>query len=93
MACCQKELIREAFQAALSQDYDNLEICVSDDNSQDGTWEIIQEMANDYHGPHRLILNHNERNLGTIGNWQKLCAMASGEILIKADGADVSYPL
>ena len=92
MACRQKELIREAFQAALSQDYDNLEVCVSDDNSQDGTWEIIQEMAKDYKGPHRLVLNHNEENLGTIGNWQKLCSMATGELFIKADGDDVSYP-
>ena len=92
MACRQKELIRDAFQAALSQDYDNLEICVSDDNSQDGTWEIIKEMAKDYKGPHRLVLNHNEANLGTIGNWQKLCSMASGELFIKADGDDVSYP-
>lgn len=92
MACRQKELIREAFQAALLQDYDNLEICVSDDNSQDGTWEIIQEMARAYKGPHRLVLNHNESNLGTIGNWQKLCSMATGELFIKADGDDVSYP-
>lgn len=41
MACRQKELIREAFQEVLSQDYDNLGICVSDDNSQDGSREII----------------------------------------------------
>lgn len=92
MACRQKELIREAFQAALSQDYEHLEICASDDNSQDGTWEIIQEMARAYKGPHRLVLNHNESNLGTIGNWQKLCSMATGELFIKADGDDVSYP-
>lgn len=92
MACRQKELIREAFTAALLQDYDNLEIVVSDDNSQDGTWEIIQEIANGYKGPHRLILNHNDVNLGTIGNWQKLCSLSSGELLIKADGDDISYP-
>lgn len=45
MACRQKEQIREAFNAALAQDYDNLEVLVSDDNSRDGTWEIIQEIA------------------------------------------------
>ena len=92
MACRQKELIREAFNAALAQDYDNLEVLVSDDNSRDGTWEIIQKIAGNYHGPHKVVLNHNEENLGTIGNWQKLCSMSSGEILIKADGDDVSYP-
>ncbi len=92
MACRQKELIREALNAALAQDYGNLEIIVSDDNSQDGTWDIIQEIARNYQGPHRIVLNHNESNLGTIGNWQKLCSLASGELLIKADGDDVSYP-
>ena len=92
MSCRQKELIREAFLAALAQDYEPLEVLVSDDNSQDGTWEIVQQIANDYKGPHKVILNHNEPNLGTIGNWQKLCSMASGELFIKADGDDVSYP-
>ena len=92
MSCRQKELIREAFTAALAQDYDNLEIIVSDDNSQDGTWKIVRQIADEYKGPHKVILNRNEPNLGTIGNWQKLCSLASGEILIKADGDDVSYP-
>ncbi len=92
MACRQKELICEALQAALAQDYEPLEILVSDDNSQDGTWEIVQETVKGYKGPHKVILNHNEPNLGTIGNWQKLCSMASGELLIKADGDDISYP-
>ena len=92
MSCRQRDLIREAFQAAMDQDYEPLEILVSDDNSQDGTWEIIQQMAGEYKGPHKIILNRNEPNLGTIRNWQKLCSMASGEILIKADGDDVSYP-
>ena len=92
MSCRQKELIRDALQAALAQDYHPLESLVSDDNSPDGTWEIVQETVRNYHGPHKVILNRNEPNLGTIGNWQKLCSMASGELLIKADGDDISYP-
>ena len=92
MSCRQKELIREAFLAALAQDYEPLEVLVSDDCSQDGTWEIVQQIASEYKGKHKIVLNHNEPNLGTIGNWEKLCSLASGEILIKADGDDVSYP-
>lgn len=92
MSCRQKELIREAFAAALAQDYENLEIIVSDDNSQDGTWEIVQKMACEYKGPHKVIISRNEINLGIIGNWQKLCSLASGEIFVKADGDDISYP-
>lgn len=70
MACRQKELIRDAFNAGLAQDYDNLEVIVSDDNSQDGTWEIIQEIARDYQGPHKVLLNHNSITMRRI--WAQL---------------------
>ncbi len=92
MSCRQKRYIAEGFRAALAQDYDPLEIVVSDDASQDGTWECLQELAAQYHGPHKVILNHNKTNLGTIGNWQRLCELSHGELLIKADGDDISLP-
>lgn len=92
MSCNQRDYIEEAFRAALNQDYSNLEIIVSDDGSKDGTWEIVQRMASAYEGPHKIILNRNEPNLGTIGNWQKLCQLSHGELLVKVDGDDISYP-
>lgn len=90
MSCNQRDYIETTFQAALDQDYSPLEIVVSDDASKDGSWEIIQKMAAAYKGPHKIVLSRNEKNLGIIGNWQKLCQLSSGEILIKADGDDVS---
>lgn len=92
MSCNQRDYIEAAFRSALDQDYSPLEVIVSDEASEDGAWEIIQRIAAEYKGPHKIILNRNEHRLGTIGNWQKLCELSSGEILVKADGDDISYP-
>ncbi len=88
----QEAYIEEALRAALAQTYEPLEVIVSDDCSTDGSWAIIQRVVAAYQGPHKIVLNRNERNLKTIGNFQKLCSLASGELIVKADGDDVSYP-
>ncbi len=84
--------IEEALRSALAQTYSPLEIVVSDDASTDRTWEIVTQVAADYKGPHKLILNRNEDRLGVCGNLQKALSLASGELIVDADGDDVSYP-
>ena len=69
-----------------------MEILVSDDCSQDGTWEVLQDMAGAYKGPHDLRLMRNESNLGIIRNLEKAFRAASGQLIVKADGDDVSEP-
>ena len=39
----QDKYIVRAIQSALSQDYPNLEVIISDDNSGDGTKEVVEE--------------------------------------------------
>lgn len=88
-----EKYIAEAIEAAFAQDYPNLEIIMSDDGSPDRTYEIMQEKAMSYKGPHTVILNRNEPNLGPRENYNKvLYELASGEILVIADGDDVSKP-
>lgn len=71
----QEEFIRDAVNGAFSQTYSPLEIILSDDCSSDRTFEIMQEMANTYQGPHRVICRRNPFNLGTalhvqtVGFW------------------------
>lgn len=88
----QETYIREAVAAALAQTYSPLEIIISDDASPDGTFEIIQEMAAAYQGPHKLILNRNEKNLGIGPHVKKVFEMASSEWLVGAAGDDISLP-
>lgn len=88
----QESFIRKAIEGVFSQTYSPLEIIISDDASPDGTFEIIQEMAAAYRGPHKLILNRNEQNLGIGPHVKKVFGMASGEWLVGAAGDDISLP-
>lgn len=88
----QEKYIREAVEGAFSQTYSPLEIILSDDCSDDRTFEIMQEMANDYHGPHKVILRRNTFNLGTALHVQSAFAESSGKFFVVAAGDDISTP-
>jgi glycosyltransferase involved in cell wall biosynthesis len=87
-----KQYAREAFESMLQQTYSPLEIIVSDDRSTDGTYEMLREMFQSYKGPHQLRILQNERNLGFIGNINKVFSLMQGELLIMNCDDDVSMP-
>lgn len=86
----QEQFIRKAVEGAFSQTYSPLEIIISDDASPDRTFAIIEEMAEEYQGPHTIILNRNEQNLGLGAHVAKIFGMSSGEWVIGAAGDDIS---
>jgi glycosyltransferase involved in cell wall biosynthesis len=86
----QERYIREAVEGAFSQTYEPLEIILSDDCSTDRTFEIMQEMAESYRGPHRVVLNRNSNNLNVGDHVNVVCPLAVGELIILAAGDDVS---
>ncbi|WP_240098625.1 glycosyltransferase [Thermomonas flagellata] len=91
----QERYIRAAVEAALAQDYPNLEILLSDDASTDATFEIMQDAVAGYRGPHRLRLNRNPKNQGQGGlgaHVNQVLALAQGVIVVFAAGDDVSHP-
>ena len=88
----QERFIKAALEGAVSQDYPNLEIIVSDDCSQDGTKNIIESFLETYKGPHSIVYNRNERNLGIVPHLNKIVSMAHGEYIVLAAGDDVSLP-
>lgn len=92
LAYNQEKYIAEAVKSVLAQDYPNLEIILSDDCSTDRTYEIIQHLAEDYTGPHKIILNRNEHNLGIREHSNKLDAMSNGEFVTGNAGDDISLP-
>lgn len=89
----QEKSIREAVEGALQQDYSPLEVILSDDFSTDRTYEIMQEMAANYSGPHRVILNRNARNLGIGGHVNRVMELARGELVVVAAGDDISLSI
>jgi len=88
----QEKFVREAIEGALSQAYSPLQIILSDDCSSDRTFEIIQEMVTGYVGPHEILVNRNEKNLGIGGHINSVMNEALGDLIVVAAGDDISSP-
>lgn len=89
----QENFIEDAINGAFSQDYDNLEIIISDDGSTDKTYDIAKKLVENYKGPHKVILNKNNPNLGIREHCNKLLyELAKGDYILLAAGDDVSVP-
>jgi len=89
----QARYVRDAVESALAQTYSPLQIIVSDDCSTDGTFEIVQHVVRGYSGPHTVILNRTDCNVGVSDHVNKIIELATGELIIASDGDDVSSPV
>lgn len=92
LAYQQARLVRAAVQSCLAQEGGPYEIIVSDDASNDGTFEAIQEAVRGYEGRHRLIVRKNDVNLGIGRHYNELVRVANGQLLITAAADDISVP-
>lgn len=89
----QERFVEDAVKGALSQTYDNLEIVLSDDCSSDGTFEQIEKCTKEYHGPHRIVINKNENNIGLVPHMNKIIyELSKGKFIFLTGGDDVSLP-
>ena len=88
----QEKYIREAVEGAFAQTYEPLEIILSDDCSTDRTFEIMEEMAAGYMGPHKIALRRPNQNLGLARGVSEVSKLGNGELIIAAAGDDISTP-
>ncbi len=89
----QEQYIEEAIQGAFSQTYSPLEIVLSDDCSSDNTFAILEKMAKEYKGPHKIVLNRNKNNLGIALHIDNIVRnYCKGELIILQAGDDISHP-
>ena len=88
----QESMVRHATESVLAQDCEPLEIVLSDDASTDGSYPILQRLAREYRGPHRVSARRNERNVGIGAHYNQLLGATSGALLITAAGDDFSVP-
>lgn len=70
------EFIGECIQSALDQTYPNFEVVVVDNASDDGTWDICQQLA--VRDP-RVRVFRNNTNIGPVRNWRRCAEEARGE--------------
>jgi len=88
----QEKYIREAVEGAFSQTYSPLEIILSDDCSTDRTFEIMEEMAREYKGLHKVVARRQRENSGLFKHFISVFAIANGAITVVAAGDDYSLP-
>lgn len=71
-----EKYVGEAIESALAQTYQNIEVIVVDNCSNDRTWEIIRRYAEK---DNRLSCYQNEENVGPVRNWKRGIEYARGE--------------
>lgn len=92
LAYNQAAFVEDAARSVLDQQCEPLEIVLSDDASTDGTFEILQRLADGYEGPHVVRARRNARNVGIGGHYNQLVQEARGVLLVTAAGDDISRP-
>lgn len=78
------QYIGETIESAISQDYENIEVIISDNQSTDNSWNVIQEYAQK---DPRIKAFQNVANLGFAGNLDAVSAKATGDyhLLVSSD--------
>tara|TARA_R110002020_G_scaffold324086_3_gene539892 strand:- start:1220 stop:2185 length:966 start_codon:yes stop_codon:yes gene_type:complete len=71
-----EKFIGECIKSALDQSYDDFEVVVVDNASEDRTWEICQKFATT---DLRVRVFRNKSNIGPVKNWQRCAQEAKGE--------------
>ena len=80
--------LEAAIQSAVSQDYPNLELIVTDNASTDDSWEIVQRFA----GSARMRAFRQPENIGARANYDFGLAQARGEFIAYLSADDYLLP-
>lgn len=71
-----EKTIKRAILSAAAQTYDNIEILVIDNCSEDGTKEVVKSIKDE-----RIVFLQNDSNLGMAGNWNECIKKSTGEYI------------
>jgi glycosyltransferase involved in cell wall biosynthesis len=84
-----EKTLERSLDSLLDQDYKNIEIIASDDESSDRSTSILKRYAST--NP-RLKVNNNEKNIGSHLNFFKVLKLAKGKYFVWASGDDYWHP-
>ncbi len=78
--------LEQTFESILSQTYKNIEVLVSDNASEDNTYEILKKYQSQY--PQIFKINHFEKQLHAFKNLRRCAEMATGDYVLHFGGDD-----
>lgn len=81
--------IQRSIDSVLDQTYKNIELIIVDDNSTDGTFDLISELYGD---DERIIYIMNDSNMGPSGARNAGVDAAHGEFIAFQDSDDIWHP-
>jgi glycosyltransferase involved in cell wall biosynthesis len=79
--------LREAVESVLAQTFTNFRLIVRDNASDDATPDVVRSFSDE-----RIQYVRSERNVGAIGNLNRLAALADTEFLVLLPDDDKLYP-
>ncbi|MFA5804201.1 MAG: glycosyltransferase family 2 protein [Melioribacteraceae bacterium] len=82
-------LISQTIECAINQTYDQIEIVIIDNCSEDGTWEILTQYTL---LDNRISLFRNEQNIGPVRNWIRCVTKTRGKYVKILFSDDVMLP-
>jgi len=83
-----RDYVEETIESVLSQNFNDFELILVDNQSTDGSYELIQKYADD----NRVKIFQNEVNIGMCGNWNQSLSYAKGEYIKYLFADDLLYP-
>jgi glycosyltransferase involved in cell wall biosynthesis len=81
--------IRKAAESILNQTWKGIQLIIIDDQSDDGTWGVIQTLASE---DSRVIALHNSINVGPYVSKNKALKLVEGKYITGQDADDWSHP-
>lgn len=83
------DYIERAMKSALNQSYDSIEFLIIDDGSQDGSTDVIRQIANSHpRGEHIRLIVHSS-NMGVSFSRNEIIDKARGDYLFFMDSDDI----
>ncbi len=86
----QQDVVEQTLMSTLEQDYDQLEVIVSDDASTDRTPGILKSLQGKYSGRLKVFLH--QANLGVTKNHTRGLMECDGDYVAFQDGDDIFLP-
>lgn len=84
-----EKYLEQQIDSILNQDFDDIELIVSDDASTDQTWALLNEYAK---RDNRVKIYRNEKNIGFKANFEKVIKLTSGDYVALCDQDDIWLP-